>query len=482
MDYFLKNKIKHFLFLSTIGILTPIAFIACKTQQQKEEELLKDALFETLKGIGNIGKGFQGATKSPSDNQKKFQAPSFENENSDKITFSLLGLEGWKKNPKKPANIFDSSKNYTTSIDDSILDSTSNKKYGLRQYWNYYMSLPQMMQNLSYSEYYEKVKYLQDKLLKYGEKNDFSYPRTFINMRDDIYKEAKKVELNIGSRFKNITDDFQKNSIVADYMASTGYINGDQLNEIPPFKDSNKKSELDYFFRDEYYQKINYRPTEQEKEWYQTRLINQNRQRILSGQHRAYELISALVSFELKILEDSTKGQKEADIKEDFRWGFGGLWNLLNMYEDFFKPDKHLSLRKDLVFNISENIDMQSFSSDIIKVYNDKIAPLISAGNSNKKISTPLYTNLSNRLKNDDFMNKYIYPLVNSTIIWEDGNVDYLNQKFNMIIKEYHQLNVVEQKAKKQKQEQKQQKKEKQEKQEKEEKVYGSFCASCDSN
>ncbi|WP_230861176.1 hypothetical protein [Mycoplasma sp. 'Moose RK'] len=405
-----------------------------------------------------LPRGAKSSINSQGEKQDKKQTEKvlgseLESTYSDIINDSFLGLNGYKKNPKTPQNLYSQSKNYLTEIGDASFIPSPNNKYGLSNYWFYYKSLDFMLEKENVKkgttnfkdQYLKKVSYLEEKIKKYlwenlapynsyrnfdawegimqdfNKKTGLKNPKAGFDQTVYGYPGLSKywpiVEKELPENERANKTSVQKLMLVHDFMfgnafAKPGHMDVYRNSEKLISEDNESKKIWNYirFFRDDYYNQINYKPSATERHWYSLLELVQRVQRNYKGQYAAGELIQSLTEFEKNLLSinDKTKPlteQIETKIKLQ-------LTDIFSKYIAFFLASAHTSLRKDLVFNIDlgQNVDMQSLAADLIKVYNQKIAPIIWKYNSEvseaEKIS-PLVQDLDNV-----FLNEYVYPLM----------------------------------------------------------------------
>ncbi|WP_069098607.1 hypothetical protein [Mesomycoplasma ovipneumoniae] len=211
---------------------------------------------------------------------------------------------------------------------------------------------------------------------------------------DFLLANGRALDLNIDAPLRNLTNPFLNDPLLYsyDYNKWSGY-------------------GIIRYFRDEYYIKKGYKPSEPEKLWYELGLFILRIQRIDSSLKGASHFFLNIRNIESSLFEltDKNKGiSEQLDSKISVE-------NFTSKLELFLSPDNHLNLRKDLVFNIdiSNNQDDQSLISDFIEYYNQKIAPMIWRVNlkrTDNKI--PTLTKLLKLRANDYYFNTYLAPLL----------------------------------------------------------------------
>ncbi|MFU0909343.1 hypothetical protein [Mesomycoplasma ovipneumoniae] len=211
---------------------------------------------------------------------------------------------------------------------------------------------------------------------------------------DFLLANGRALDLNIDAPLRNLTNPFLNDPLLYSY-------------------NYNKESGygITRYFRDEYYIKKGYKPSEPEKLWYELGLFILRIQRIYSSLSGVSHFLGDIRNIERGLFEltDKNKGISEQ---------LDSKISVENFTRDFvlylLDSDNHLNLRKDLVFNIdiSNNQDDQSLISDFIEYYNQKIAPMIWRVNlkrTDNKIPT-----LTKFLKlwANDYFNTYLAPLL----------------------------------------------------------------------
>lgn len=443
----LKSKIKYLLIF---GLSSPLFLISCIDPYTE----VRKSMTESLLPRGSKSSVNSQVKKQDKNQQtKKVLGSELESTYSDIINDSVLGLNGYKKNPKSPQNLYSKEKNYLTEIGDASFIPSPDNKYGLSNYWFYYKSLPFMLEKDNIrkgstnfkDEYLKKVSYLEEKIKKYlwenlapynsnknfdaweGIMKDFNKqtglkdPQKGFDQTVYSYPELNKywpiVQKELPENERENKTSTQKRMLVHDFMfgnafAKPGHMDFYKNTEKLVSADNKSEQIWNYirYFRDDYYRQIGYKPTQTERHWYSLLELVQRVQRNYTGQYAAGELIQSLTEFEKDLfnINDKTKPLKEQienNIKEK-------LTDIFNKYIAFFLPSAHSSLRKDLVFNIDlgQNVDMQSLAADLIKVYNQKIAPIIWKYNS-EVTETEKISPLVNAL-DKVFLNEYVYPLM----------------------------------------------------------------------
>ncbi|MDW2923679.1 hypothetical protein [Mesomycoplasma ovipneumoniae] len=446
LTFSLKSKLKYLLIL---GLSSPLFLISCIDPYTE----VRKNITETLLPKGSKSSvNTQGKEQDKTEQTISVPGSELNQTYSEVINDSLLGFNGIKKNPKNPQNLYSRDKNYVTEIGDASFISSPNNKYGLSNYWFYYKSLPFMLEDSNIKagssnfkdEYYKRLSYLEEKLKKYtwenlGEYNSNKNFSAWDKIMQDFNEKTGLKDKNAGFdqtvSFKYPeTDEYwpivqkelppeerenktyvQKQMLVHDFMFGNAFAS-------PRHMDLYRKSEKlvsdkteriwNYirYFRDDYYRETNYKPSPTERHWYSLLELIQRIQRNYNGQYAAAELMKSLSKLEQRLfnINDKTKSLKE-QIENNLKSVFKDLFEI---YQIFFLPDSHTSLRKDLVFNIDlgQNVDMQSLAADLIKVYNSKIAPLIWKYNSEAS-DTEKIEPLKNWLDNV-FLDEYVYPLM----------------------------------------------------------------------
>ncbi|WP_337904887.1 hypothetical protein [Mesomycoplasma ovipneumoniae] len=213
---------------------------------------------------------------------------------------------------------------------------------------------------------------------------------------DFLLANGRALDLNIDAPLRILTNPFLNNPWLYSYY----YYNEESGYGITRY------------FRDEYYIKRGYKPSEPEKLWYELGLFILRIQRINRSLWGARHLLHDIRNIEKRLFEltDKNKGISE-QLDSKIFW----VKNFTEQLEQFLEPSNHLNLRKDLVFNIdiSNNQDDQSLISDFIEYYNQKIAPIIWRNNLNTtNDKMPTLTKLLKGRANDYYFNTYLAPLL----------------------------------------------------------------------
>ncbi|WP_434336654.1 hypothetical protein [Mesomycoplasma conjunctivae] len=429
-----QTKIKKYWKLLPIT-LVPFAFVSCIEPYVEIRKEINRQLLPQSRPEVNLNN-----TDEPS--KSNIIDPTIEDVSNNLVNNSRLSLNGRKKNPKIPQNKFNPDKNYLTEFKDASFQK--GEKYGLMNYWYFLQSTPYILEKdgfrdftlTSYKEeYLKKLDYLSEKLKSYNYNNLNKY--TTNGKRHDVWlTEIKEFSKSIGSKsdssfhdtlqppfeteklFKIIKDELGKDvenslvrkMIVYDFIYGNFYADPITMYE-GEFR--NNDDRFVRFFRDDYYIQKNYQPNSKEKLWYSLLLLVQDVQRAYQGQGAVYFVLSKMEAFERALFEINNSDQPLAKQVENMK---NTIDELVGTIRDFLLPDKHISLRKDLVFNIDpeQNLDMQSLASDFIEYYNKKVAPLIWKYNNeteDEKIE-PL-----DQQVNTFYLKEYVYPLLNGTRI-----------------------------------------------------------------
>ncbi|MHA0297327.1 hypothetical protein [Mesomycoplasma ovipneumoniae] len=463
-----KLKKQKILLLTTSFLALPTLIVSCSDplqgHLQELEKISKSIASDISKAIGSdISKSIVDAEKnnnpkntSPEKTNPKKTIPISE-QNSEIISNSVLGFNGQKKNPKVAKNRFDVSKNYTEVIPKAsfILDNGTGK-YGLLPYWYYLQSIPKYLEKNNYiinnkynkEEYLKRLKYFDAEIKDYWLRNlvDYKSPQDggavevwrqglinqytkFVAANDKEKKENIKLPEDLGNDdkvdpktikkdeyFSIIKPELDKyNAQVPEemkYNVVFDFLLGNQ--RIWPASVDNivygGKAELDKarLFRDDLYIEKNYKPSQPERLWYELGWFMLRPQRIISSANVARTVLENIGDIEKNLFDLTNKNESI-----DKQLKTGAITNFIKWLANFLSPKHHLSLRKDLIFNIdiSNNADDQSLISEFIEYYNQKIAPLIWRYNlkqTNPELKiTPLTKNLKD-LKEDMFFNKYL--------------------------------------------------------------------------
>ncbi|MDW2835852.1 hypothetical protein R7U59_03175 [Mesomycoplasma ovipneumoniae] len=439
-----KNKI---LLLSSSFLALPTLVVSCIHPYQEIQKQISKSLVPP-----------QGSYNPKTANPEK-GSPILE-ENSEIISNSVLGFNGQKKNPKVAKNRFDVSKNYTEEIVDA---SFLSGKYGLLPYWYFLQSIPKYLENKGFGtrqynkeEYLKRLEYFYNKIRKYRNDNlvDYKSPQDggavevwrqgLVNQHNKMWNnknkdnkenvplpndlgETDKVDperINVDDYLPIIKPELDrynaqipsdgkiKHGVVFDFLLANERIWPSSLDKKPLSKDESK-DDVARYFRDEYYIKKGYKPSEPEKLWYELGWFMLRVQRIISSANAGRNVLEEIRNVEKWFFEltDSNK-----DIGDQFGSIINTFDNFTKSLAEFLKYKHHLNLRKDLVFNIdiSNNQDDQSLISDFIEYYNQKIAPII--WRNNLKATDNKILTLTKRLKEDprdeNYFNKYLKPFL----------------------------------------------------------------------
>ncbi|WP_337903106.1 hypothetical protein [Mesomycoplasma ovipneumoniae] len=444
-----KNKI---LLLSSSFLALPTLVVSCIHPYQEIQKQISKSLVPP-----------QGSYNPKTANPEK-GSPILE-ENSEIISNSVLGFNGQKKNPKETKNRFDVAKNYTEEIVDA---SFLSGKYGLLPYWYYLQSIPKYLENKGFGtrqynkeQYVKRLEYFYNKIRKYRNDNlvDYKSPQDggavevwrqglvnqhnkMWNTKDDKDKDKDnksnvpipddlgdndKVDpekIKVATYLPMIKPELDKynaqipsdrtikHAIVFDFLLANERIWPSVVDKKLLSDDDDDKEDIARYFREEYYIKKGYKPSEPEKLWYELGWFMLRPQRIISSANIARDVLETIHDVE-KYLFDLI--DKNKDIGDQLgSTMFSEVDNFTKALANFLKPKHHLNLRKDLVFNIdiSNNQDDQSLISDFISYYNQKIAPIIWRNNlntSNNKIKT--LTKLLKEVPSESkYFNKYLKP------------------------------------------------------------------------
>ncbi|WP_081311517.1 hypothetical protein [Mesomycoplasma ovipneumoniae] len=435
-----KNKV---LLLSTSFLSLPTLLVSCIHPYQEFQKQISKSLVPP-----------QGSYNPKTANPEK-GSPILE-ENSEIISNSVLGFNGQKKNPKEAKNRFDVAKNYTEEVVDA---SFLSGKYGLLPYWYFLQSIPKYLENKGYGtrqynkeEYLKRLEYFYGKIREYFNRNLVDYQsrdnpgeaeawRQGLRNQFEKSREAQKSKLNytfyedLTDKDKvdvgkiNVNDYFSiikpelerynaqipddrktKYLIVFDFLLANERIWPSSLDKyLLGEKDNLDQARL---FRDDYYIKKGYKPSEPEKLWYELGWFMLRVQRIISSTNAAESVLENIHHIEKQLFELTDQNK---DIGKQIDSEISAVENFTSSLARFLKHKHHLNLRKDLVFNIdiSNNQDDQSLISDFIDYYNQKIAPIIWRNNlntTNNKIKS-----LTKLLKDDresNYFNTYLRPLL----------------------------------------------------------------------
>lgn len=450
MWYLIYKKVKKqkkLLLLTASFPLVSALFISCFQPYQEIQKSISKSLVPVSKNTEEKN------IPSPSRNS----LDSTIQENSEIITNSVLGFNGQKKNPTSPKNQFELDKNYTEEIPNAsfLPENGGTGRYGLLPYWYFFRSIPKYLENKGFSsyqynrdEYVKRLDYFYEKLREYLSRN---FPGG-LNDQVDIWKEMLTSEYKKSMKFMGAdpvksfpedlgekdkiswdnmyTDEFfplikpelerngvktdqldenQKKLITFDFLLANERIWPSSVDEWGKFEENDWKNDARYF-RDDYYYKKNYQPSNIEKTWYELGWFFLRVQRIYTGIKSARNVLENIWNFEKNLFElnDNTKTfDQQSKVKIQ-----NSVELIVNSLSNFFLPHNHLNLRSDLVFNIdsSNNQDDQSLISDLILYYNEKVAPLIWRINSKnqKKILT-----LDQKIQNNKtYFNTYLKSLL----------------------------------------------------------------------
>ncbi|WP_052328408.1 hypothetical protein [Mesomycoplasma ovipneumoniae] len=396
-------------------------------------------------------------------------------DNSDIITNSVLGFNGQKKNPKVAKNRFDVTKNYTEEIIDAhFLSDTpgGTGKYGLLPYWYYLQSIPKYLEKNNYiinnkynkEEYLKRLEYFYTKIRDYRNRNLIEYTsstasgkgevevwkqglrnqyREFLKPKDgekdgglniplpDDLKDDDKVDprnkFALDNYFSIIKPELDKSNaqipndtrikrgVVFDFLLANERIWPSVVDNV--IYGAYKALDQARLFRDDYYIEKGYKPSELEKLWYEQGWFMLRPQRIISSANASRSVLEDIYYIE-KYLFDLPDQNKNID--EPFSPVADSIYDFINSLANFLTPEHHLSLRKDLVFNIdiSNNTDDQSLISDFIEYYNQKIVPIIWRLNLKQNDDRHKIKPLTKKIKDfkDDrkasYFNTYLKPLL----------------------------------------------------------------------
>ncbi|MFU0909344.1 hypothetical protein [Mesomycoplasma ovipneumoniae] len=464
-----KLKKQKILLLTTSFLALPALIVSCTDPHQESPKNISKS---PTPGQGNNGAG-QGNT-NPGNNNPKTVNPEKGNpileENSDIITNSVLGFNGQKKNPKVAKNRFDVFKNYTEEISKAsfILDNGGTGKYGLLPYWYFLQSIPKYLENKGYinnnkynkEEYLKRLEYFYTKIRDYRNRNLIEYTsstasgkgevevwkqglrnqyREFLKPKDgglniplpDDLKDDDKVDprnkFALDNYFSIIKPELDKSNaqipndtrikrgVVFDFLLANERIWPSVVDNV--IYGAYKALDQARLFRDDYYIEKGYKPSELEKLWYELGWFMLRPQRIISSANAARNVLESVYQIE-KYLFGLTNQNKNID--EPFSPVAHSIYNFINSLANFLTPEHHLSLRKDLVFNIdiSNNTDDQSLISDFIEYYNQKIVPIIWRINLKQNDDRHKIKPLTKKIKDfkDDrkasYFNTYLKPLL----------------------------------------------------------------------
>ncbi|MDF9628052.1 hypothetical protein Q4497_01215 [Mesomycoplasma ovipneumoniae] len=458
-----KLKKQKILLLTTSFLALPALIVSCTDPHQESPKNISKS---PAPGQGNNnpapGQGNNNPEPVEGNNPKAADPekgrPILE-DNSEIITNSVLGFNGQKKNPKVAKNRFDITKNYTEEIQDATFLSDTpggTGKYGLLPYWYYLQSIPKYLEKNNYiinnkynkEEYLKRLEYFYNKLRTYWKNNIADYQpqdggavevwrlelinqyKNFVVGKDKDSKENIALPEDLGNNDKvdpksldkdlyfsiikseldkynaQIPEDMKYN-VVFDFLLGNQRIWPSAVDNVVYGADS----ELDEarLFRDDLYIEKDYNPSTPEKLWYELGWFMLRPQRIISSANVARTILENIYSIEKNLFDLTNKNESI-----DKQLKTGAITNFIKQLAVFLSPSHHLSLRKDLIFNIdiSNNADDQSLISDFIEYYNQKIVPIIwRIKQTNDKLKiTPLTKHLKHLkdLKDDYYFNKYL--------------------------------------------------------------------------
>ncbi|MHA0305683.1 hypothetical protein ACXYVX_03600 [Mesomycoplasma ovipneumoniae] len=460
-----KLKKQKILLLTTSFLALPALIVSCTDPHQESPKNISKSPAPG-QGNNNPTPGQGNTNPEPVEGntnpEKPIQGSPILEDNSDIITNSVLGFNGQKKNPKVAKNTFDVTKNYTEQIPKAsfILDNGGTGKYGLLPYWYYLQSIPKYLEKNNYiinnkynkEEYLKRLEYFDDKIKEYWKYNLLEYHSGGIPGTVEVWKQGlRKQYEEFLSKAGEKNPDYRKQadlgnedkvdpkSIKKDEYFSIIKPELDKYNaQIPEEMKYNVvfdfllgnqriwpssvdnivyggKAELDKarLFRDDLYIEKGYKPSQPERLWYELGWFMLRPQRIISSANVARTVLENIGDIEKNLFDLTNKNESI-----DKQLKTGAITNFIEQLASFLTPKHHLSLRKDLIFNIdiSNNADDQSLISDFIEYYNQKIAPLIWRYNlkqTNPELKiTPLTKHLKDLkdLKDDRFFNKYLAP------------------------------------------------------------------------
>ncbi|MHA0311831.1 hypothetical protein ACXYWI_00930 [Mesomycoplasma ovipneumoniae] len=464
-----KLKKQKILLLTTSFLALPTLIVSCSDPLQEHlqelEKISKSIASDISKSLVPPQGSYNPKTADP---QKG--SPILE-DNSEIITNSVLGFNGQKKNPKVAKNRFDVNKNYTEEIVDAHFLSDKpggTGKYGLLPYWYYLQSIPKYLEKNNYiinnkynkEEYLKRLEYFHAKIRKYQNDNLLEYTTTtesgkghvevwkqglrnqyqkFIRSNDKDKNNENELNIPLPGDLKDADKvklkDFDKNDYFPIIKPELDKYNAQipeemKYNVVFDFLLGNQRlwpsavddtvyganGELDQarLFRDDLYIEKNYNPSTPEKLWYELGWFMLRPQRIINSANTARDVLANIYRIEKYLFELTNQNKNIND--QLISSMVGSIKRFIDAFSDFLTPSNHLSLRKDLIFNIdiSNNADDQSLISDFIEYYNQKIVPIIWRNNlkqQNANKITPLTKHLKD-LKDDRFFNKYLAPLL----------------------------------------------------------------------
>ncbi|CNS21720.1 Uncharacterised protein [Salmonella enterica subsp. enterica serovar Typhimurium str. DT104] len=124
----LKSKIKYLLIF---GLSSPLFLISCIDPYTEVRKSMTESL---LPRGAKSSVNSQGKKQDKNQSTAKVLGSELESTYSDIINDSVLGLNGYKKNPKSPQNLYSKEKNYLTEISDASFIPSPDNKYGLSNY------------------------------------------------------------------------------------------------------------------------------------------------------------------------------------------------------------------------------------------------------------------------------------------------------------------------------------------------------------
>ncbi|UVO16284.1 hypothetical protein [Mesomycoplasma ovipneumoniae] len=455
-----KLKKQKILLLTTSFLALPALIVSCSDPHQESPKNISKSPApgqgnnNPVPGQGNTNPEPVEGNTNP---EKPIQGSPILEDNSEIITNSVLGFNGQKKNPKVAKNRFDVTKNYTEVIPKAsfILDNGGTGKYGLLPYWYYLQSIPKYLEKNNYiinnkynkEEYLKRLEYFDGKIKEYWKYNLLEYHSDGIPGTVEVWKQGlRKQYEEFLSKAGEKNPDYRKQadlgnedkvdpkSIKKDEYFSIIKPELDKYNaQIPKemkynvvfdFLLGNQRiwpaqvdnvvyggyPELDEarLFRDDLYIEKGYKPSQPEKLWYELGWFMLRPQRIISSANVARIVLENIGDIEKNLFDLTNKNESI-----DKQLKTGAITNFIKQLAVFLSPKHHLSLRKDLIFNIdiSNNADDQSLISDFIEYYNQKLVPLIWRYNSEQKNSRNKISSLTKDLKDlkeDMFFNKYL--------------------------------------------------------------------------
>ncbi|MDF9628057.1 hypothetical protein Q4497_01240 [Mesomycoplasma ovipneumoniae] len=444
--------------------------VSCADSQQESPKNISKS---PTPGQGNTNPGSGQGNSNPkpvegnTNPEKPIEGSPILEDNSEIITNSVLGFNGQKKNPKVAKNRFDVTKNYTEEIPKAsfILDNGGTGKYGLLPYWYFLQSIPKYLEKNNYiinnkynkEEYLKRLEYFNTAIREYWSRNLVDYKaggkrgevqvwkqglanqyKQFLK-KNDKEKDENNIILPVDltdedkiDLSKNFEDDKYFSIIKPEFDKYNAQIPEEmKFNVVFDFLLGNQrawpstvdklvyggKNKLDEarLFRDDLYIEKGYKPSQPEKLWYELGWFMLRPQRIISSAGITQEVLESVYQIEKNLfnLTNQTK-----DIGDQLSSSMvRPITNFVEALANFLTPKHHLSLRKDLIFNIdiSNNADDQSLISDFIEYYNQKLVPIIWRNNLKQQNAAlkikPLTKHLKD-LEDDRFFNKYLKPLL----------------------------------------------------------------------